>query len=144
MARAARPPRGEAGEPGARVGTVTAARSLAEDVNALVRAEVALARAELLAGVRPKALGAGLLAAAGVLVALAGLGLLLAIGFVLSEVAGLPGWASAVIVSGALLLAALGLALAGRAKLRTELGLDTTKRSLQEDVTWAREHLKGT
>lgn len=144
MARSARPEADGHGEAGARVGTVTAARALAEDVSALVRAEIALARAEVLAGVRPKAVGAGLLAAAGILVALAGLGLLLTIGFVLSEVAGLPGWASALIVSGALLLAAAGLALAARSKLRTEVGFETTKRTLQEDVTWAREHLKGT
>jgi hypothetical protein len=123
-------------------GTVGAVRTLAEDVSALVRAEIALAKAEILAGVRPKALGAGLLAAAGVLAGIAFLGLLITLGFVLSEVAGLPGWASALIVSGALLLTAVALVLIGRAKLATAVGLETTKRNVQEDVTWAKRHLR--
>lgn len=124
------------------VGTAAAARAFVEDLSALVRAEAELAKAEVLSGVRPKALGGGLLAAAGAIAGVAVLGLLLAAGFALSEVADLPGWASALIVSGVLLLAAAALAALGRARLRTAVQLEVTKRNVQEDVTWARDRLK--
>lgn len=124
------------------VGTAAAARAFAEDVSTLVRAEVDLAKTEVLAGVRPKALGGGMLAAAGAIAGVAVLGLLLAAGFVLSEVAGLPGWASALIVSGVLLLVAGVLAAVGRSKLKTAVQLDVTKHNVQEDLAWAKDRLK--
>ncbi len=140
------PPGPEAGSEGAfgrrpSVGTAAAARAVAEDASALVRAEIELAKAELLIGVRAKATGAGLLAGAGVLAALAGLALLLALGFALAEVAGLPGWASALIVAGLLLLVAAILVLLGRKALATPIDLEPAKERLREDVEHAKRNL---
>jgi hypothetical protein len=89
---------------------------LTEQVIRLVRAELALARAELFTSGRQAVLGGGLFATA----ALVGLGGWLAL--VAAAVAGiaeaLPVWASALIVSAALTALAAALALAGRARLK--------------------------
>lgn len=122
-------------------GTGAAAKAVAQDATELVKAEVALAKAEIQAALRAKATGAGLLGAAGALVAVAFLGLLLAAGFALSEVAGLPGWASALIVSGALIVVALVLALVGRSKMGTALSAEVTKENVNKDVTWVKQRL---
>jgi membrane protein implicated in regulation of membrane protease activity len=89
---------------------------LTEQVKRLLRAQMALARAELFARSRQAVLGGGLLAAA----ALVGLGGWLAL--VAAAVAGiaeaLPVWASALIVGAALTAIAAVLALAGRGRVR--------------------------
>ena len=89
---------------------------LTEQVKRLLRAQVALARAELFARSRQAVLGGGLFAAA----ALVGLGGWLAL--VAAAVAGiaeaLPVWASALIVGAALTAVAAALALAGRGRVR--------------------------
>jgi hypothetical protein len=134
-----RPRRGVFG-PAPTIGTADAFKQVAEDTSALVKAEIALAKAELMEGVKAKATGAGMFAAAGVLVAIASLGLLLTIGFVLAEVAGLPGWASALIVSGALLLIAGILALVGKKTIASaDISVETTKRNVEEDIAWAKQ-----
>ncbi len=95
------------------------AAHLSDQVMRLVRAELALARAELFARGRQGVLGGGLFAAA----ALAGLGGWLAL--VAAAVAGiaeaLPVWASALIVGAALTAAAAALALAGRARVKRDM-----------------------
>ncbi len=121
--------------------TAEAVKKVAEDASALVRAEIALAKAEILEGVRSKAAGAGMLAAAGALAGIAGLGLLLTIGFVLAEVAGLPGWASALIVSVALLTAAVVLVTVGRRLLSKAVTVETTMSNVEEDLAWTKQHL---
>jgi ABC-type proline/glycine betaine transport system permease subunit len=123
--------------------TADAVKQVAEDASALVKAEIALAKAEIMEGVRSKAMGAGMFAAAGVLAAIAGLGLLLMLGFLLAEVGGLPGWASALIVSATLLLIAAVLVLVGKRKLAAEVSVETTKRNVEEDVAWTKQHLTG-
>jgi hypothetical protein len=89
---------------------------LTEQAMRLVRAELALARAELFARGRQAVLGGGLFAAA----ALVGLGGWLAL--VAAAIAGiaeaLPVWASALIVGAALCAIAGALAMAGRARLQ--------------------------
>lgn len=120
-----------------------AAKTIATDTTALVKAEVDLAKAEIASGMRAKALGAGLLGAAGALVAVAGLALLLAAGFGLSEGLGLPGWASALIVAGALLVVAAVLGLLGRSKLSTAVSTATAKESLNTDVAFVRQRFKA-
>lgn len=88
---------------------------LGEQLATLVRTEIALAKAELFARGRQAVMGGGLFAAAGV----AGLGGYLAL--IAAAVAGiavaLPVWASALIVGGALLSLAGGLALIGRRRM---------------------------
>jgi hypothetical protein len=112
-----------------------------EDATALVKAEAELARAEITKGAKAKAQGAGLLAAAAALSAVASLGLLLTIGFVLVEVAGLPGWASALIISVVLLLIAGVVVVAGKKRFATPVTIDTTKANVQEDIAWIKQRL---
>lgn len=127
--------------PAPTIGAAAAARAVAEDASALVRAEIDLAKAEVAEAARAKARGAGLLVGAGVAGWLALQGLLLAAGLGLALV--LPGWAAALVVSGALLVSGGLLALVGKRKLATRVSLDTTKRNVEEDVTWTKAHLPG-
>lgn len=116
-------------------------KQVVDDATTLIKAEVALAKAEVMGGVRAKAVGAGMFAAAAVLAAVASLGLLITIGFVLAEVAGLPGWASALIVSVALLLVAGILIALGKRKASAEITVETTRHNVEEDVAWIKQHL---
>ena len=131
--RLAEHPRGTLGETGKKV---------AEDVSVLVRAELELAKAEIMGAVQSKMAGAGLLFAAGVLAFLAFQGLLITLGFVLAEVAGLPGWASALIVTGVLVLIAVILVLVGKRMLATEVSAEQATSNVKEDVATAKEHLR--
>lgn len=121
------------------VGPGPAAKAVAADVSALVRAEVALAKAELRQVASEKAVGAAALVVAGVLAWLAGQGLLLAVGFALALV--MPGWAAALIVSVVLLLGAAVAGLVGRRRLAGPVSLDVVKQSVSEDVEWTKQHL---
>jgi hypothetical protein len=122
------------------IGAAAAAKAVAEDASALVRAEVALAKAELQHAAKEKATAAGLLAGAGVLGWLALQGVLITIAFGLAA-AGLPGWAAAGIVTLVLLIGAGILALLGKKRLARKVGLDTTKQNVEEDVAWTKAHL---
>jgi hypothetical protein len=122
------------------IGTAAAAKAVAEDASNLVRAELELAKAEVMEGVRAKGLGAGLFAAAGALAAVAGLGLLITIGLALALI--MPGWAAALVVSVALLLIAAVLALVGRSKIATPVRIETTRQNVEEDVAWTKAHLR--
>ena len=121
------------------IGAGAAAKAVAEDASALVRAEVELAKAELAESVKAKASGAGLLAGTAILGWLGLQGLLLAAGLALALV--LPGWAAALVVSVVLLVAGGVLGLIGKRKLATPVSLDTTKHNVEEDVAWAKSHL---
>jgi peptidoglycan/LPS O-acetylase OafA/YrhL len=84
------------------------------DMSEIVRAEIALAKAELRADVARGAVAGGLGAGAGYLLALATVMLCVAAGYGLGET-GLPTWAAFLVVAGALVLIAGILALlAGR------------------------------
>lgn len=86
------------------------------DVSAIVKGEIALAKLEIQADVAKAGKGIGLLVGAGVFA-------LFMLGFLLSALgwgihaAGLPVWASMLIVAGVLLLITLLLALMGRSAL---------------------------
>ena len=123
------------------IGASTALKAVAQDTSELVRAEIALAKAELMAGVTANATGVGMLVAAGVLVWLAVQGLLIAAGFALALV--LPGWAAALIVSLVLIVVAAVLGMVARGKLKTPVSVETAKSNMQEDVAWFRTHLRG-
>lgn len=126
---------------GQRVGAATAARAVVDDVSALVRAEVTLAKAELSQAVHAKATGIGLLVGAAVLGWLMLQGLLITIGLALALV--VPGWAAALIVTAVLALGAGVLALVARRKLAGEVGLRMTKANVEEDIQWTKAHLPG-
>src|SRR5690242_16287433 len=95
--------------------TVDLVQRAGEQVGRLVRAEIALARAELAEKGRQAALGTALLAAAGVLALLGAAVLVAALVIALALV--LPPWAAAAAVAGGLLATAAFLALVARARL---------------------------
>ena len=137
---AARRPRLNFG-PSPTVGVGAAGKAVAEDISALVKAEIALAKAELSDGVKAKAMGAGAFTAAGVLGWLGLQGLLITLGFVLAI--WLQAWAAALVVTVLLLLAAGIAAMVGKRKIATPVSLDTTKANVEEDVAWTKSHLKA-
>lgn len=109
--------------------------SLTEQTSKLVRAELALARAELFASARQAVVGGGLLSAAAVVGLTAWLAMVAAAIAGIAE--GLPVWASALIIGGALGLGAGVLALVGRARLARgmpplPMTALTVRRDLQE------------
>lgn len=120
-------------------GVGPAAQTVLEDAKALLQAEIALGKAELQQKAKEKGVGAGMMAAAGVLGWLGLQGLLITLGFVLAL--WLPGWAAALIVTALLLLAAGIAALIGKKQLEKPAGVDTTKKNVQEDVAWIKAHL---
>lgn len=126
----------------AKDGAAAAAKAVAEDLQQLVRAEIAYARSEVEKGAKAKGLGIGLLVAAGIVGWLALQGLLITIGFALAA-AGLPGWAAAGIVTLVLLLIAGVAAVVAKRKLARPLSLEPTKERIEEDVTWIKTHLPG-
>lgn len=121
------------------IGVGAAGKAVAEDVSALIKAEIALAKAELAAPVKAKAAGAGAFAAAGMLGWLGLQGVLITIGFALALV--VPGWLAALIVTAVLLLAAAITAMVAKRKIATPVSLDTTKANVEEDVAWTKSHL---
>ena len=122
------------------MGVGAAGKAVAEDISALVKAEVALAKAELSDGMKAKAAGAGAFGAAGVLGWLGLQGLLITLGFVLSI--WLYPWAAALVVTLLLLVGAAIAAMVGKRKMATPVSLDTTKANVEEDVAWTKSHLK--
>lgn len=121
------------------VGVGAAGKAVAEDISALVKAEVALAKAEVTDGLKAKATGAGAFAGAAILGWLGLQGLLVTAGFALALV--VPGWAAALIVTVVLLLLAAIAAMIGKRKMATPVSLDTTKANVEEDVAWTKSHL---
>lgn len=109
--------------------------SLTEQLSRLVRTELALARAELFASGRQAAVGGGLLTGAAVVGFTAWLAMVAAVIAGIAE--GLPVWASALIIGGALGTLAGILALLGRARLARgmpplAMTTDTVRRDLHE------------
>lgn len=123
------------------IGAGPALKAVAQDTSELVRAEIQLAKSELMTGVTANATGIGMLVGAAVMLWLAVQGLLITLGFVLAI--WLPGWASALIVSVLLILIAVVLALVARGKLKTPVSVDQAKANVQEDVAWFKTHLRG-
>ena len=132
------PPRFSFG-PKPTIGVGAAGKAVAEDISALVKAEIALAKAEVTDGIKAKGMGAGALVAAAVFGWLGVQGVLITIGFALALV--LPGWAAALIVTVLLLIGAGVAAMIGKRKLATPVKLDTTKANVEEDVAWTKSHL---
>ncbi|HEX6751480.1 MAG TPA: YhjD/YihY/BrkB family envelope integrity protein [Longimicrobium sp.] len=119
-------------------------RRLSADASALIRQEMALARAELRRNVRALAADAGRVAAGGFVAALGALVLLEALVFGLGDAMGRRYWLSALIVA-AVLLAAGGAMLAiGMRRARTRrLAPAETLESLRETGGWARDEVSG-
>ncbi len=127
-------------DPLRRLGTKDLVTEVARKASALARKEVELAKAELRTDLRSEVEMAGGLGAAG-LCAIWGVELLLvAIVLALMEGGVLPGWAAALIVAAVVFAIGAAVGLWGWSR-RVRKPLDTTRRSLQDDVRWAKERL---
>jgi uncharacterized membrane protein YqjE len=111
-------------------------KEVTEDLSTLVRKEIDLAKAELGKSVAAKAKGAAIIAIAGVLGLFALIFLLLAIrdGFD----AFLWTWLSDLITAAILLLIAGIAALVARKRLTTPINPELTKKTIKDDVEWAK------
>lgn len=113
---------------------------LAQKASLLARKEVELAKAELKADLRSEIKMASGLGVAGVC-ALVTLQLLLtAIVFAMFEAEVMPGWAASLLVAAVVLAIGTAAGLWGWAK-RVKKPLDTTRRSLQDNVKFAKERI---
>jgi uncharacterized membrane protein YqjE len=113
---------------------------LARKASELARKEVELAKAEVKADVRASARMAGGLGVAGAC-ALLGIALLLvAAVFALSEGGVMPGWAAALVVAAVVFAVGAAAGLWGWSK-RVRKPLDVTRRSVKENVRWAKERI---
>ena len=99
-----------------------------DDLSGIVRAEIALAKAELRADVKNVAMGAGLFGAAGYLGLLASITAVITIAYALVA-AGLRPWAAFLIVTAVLLVVAGILALVGRSRIKKVSPPERTIRS---------------
>ncbi|MGL5857970.1 MAG: phage holin family protein [Angustibacter sp.] len=107
------------------------------DVSAIVRSEVALAKAELRADAVSAVTGVALFVVAGVVVFLATLLLLVAAAYGLVA-AGLSRWLAFLVVAGALLLVSGILAVTGRAQLKRARAPERTLRTTRATVATLR------
>jgi hypothetical protein len=115
---------------------------LSEQTGELVRAEVALARAELQRSVRHAGLGIGLLGTSGVLALYAGGALVAAAVLALALV--VPAWAAALAVGGALLLAVALAGVAGTKQVQqAPPPLRDSADSVREDLRTVQEARHG-
>ena len=112
---------------------------IVSDLQTLIRQEVALAKTEAVREWDKAKSAAGSLAAGVATLALGGLLLLLTVVCVLHEVAGLPWWASFLIVGGALAVLGLVLFYTGRNKAaRVHVIPPQTAETMRENVQWIR------
>jgi putative superfamily III holin-X len=104
-----------------------------DDLSSIVRAEIALAKAELRGDVKNAALGGGLFGAAGYLGVLASVTGVVTVAYALVA-AGLRPWLAFLIVTVALLLVAGILALIGRSRLKRLGPPERTIRTTKEAI----------
>jgi hypothetical protein len=107
---------------------------LGDQMSRLVSDEIALAKAEMVAGGRQAALGGGMLGGAAIVAFTAWLAMIA--GAVAGIGRALPIWASALIVGGALAVIAGALAMIGRSRLRRgKPSLPVTADSVRKDIS---------
>ena len=107
----------------------------------LLRGEITLARAEFKAEAKKAAAGAGILTAAGGVLLL---GALAFVAFLILALAqAVPAWASALIVSVAILAAGGGLLFVGLKRLKAVKGPEQTVHILKEDSLWASKTMRA-
>jgi uncharacterized membrane protein YqjE len=113
---------------------------VARKASTLVRKEVELAKAEVRADLRTEIRMASGLGVAGLCAIFTVQLLLTAVVLALMQAGVLPGWAAALVVAAVVLAVGTAVGLWGWAR-RVRKPLDTTRRSLQEDVRWAKEQI---
>lgn len=111
-------------------GAAVAAKTVIDDFQALLRAEIALAKAEITDGVKAKVWGAGFFIGVAVIGWLAIQVFLVFLGFLFALF--LPGWAAVGMVLLLLVIAMGALGYLGYRKLTAELSLRTTKATIEE------------
>ena len=112
---------------------------IANDLQTLVRQEIALAKTEMLREWDKAKTAAGSMAAGAAVLAVGGLLLCIAVVCVLHEVAGLPWWASFLIVGGVLAVLGLVLFYTGRNKAaQVNVIPPQTAETMRENVQWIR------
>jgi protein-S-isoprenylcysteine O-methyltransferase Ste14 len=112
---------------------------IVSDIQALVRQEITLAKTEMIREWDKAKTAAGSMAAGAAILALGGILLCLAIVSVLHEVAGLPWWASFLIVGGVLTGLGAVLFFTGRNKAaRVNVIPPQTAATMRENVQWIR------
>lgn len=111
------------------LGTLVA--GITAEISALIRGEIALAKAEMRESAKAGAAGAILFVVAGILLAMVWLLLTWAVVYVLVEVADLPVWASFLIVAGFYLLVAVILGAIGAYRLRKARGPQQAKAEME-------------
>jgi len=104
-----------------------------DDLSGIVRAEIALAKAELRADMKNVAVGGGLFGAAGYLGLLASITAVITIAYALVA-AGLRAWLAFLIVTVVLLIIAGILALIGRSRIKKVSPPERTIRSTKEAI----------
>jgi len=118
-------------------------RELGDEISTLVRAEIALAKAEIAEKVKPAAASAGMFGGT----ALFGLGAFgAATAFLIALIAlALPVWAAALIVTVVYGVVALVLAQTGKKKMQEAAPLvpEQTAQSVKEDIEWAKTRMKS-
>jgi len=112
------------------------------DLSEIVRAEIALAKAELSQDVKNGATAGGLFGAAGYLGLLASITAVITVGYALTET-GLPAWAAFLIVTVGLLLLAGVLVLIGRSRIRRLGPPERAIRSTRETIAAVRPTSPG-
>lgn len=122
------------------LGTRDLMTELARKASELARAEVALAKAEVKSDLRSEIKMASGLGIAGVCALLTIALLLVAAVFGIVEAGWLPGWAAALVVAALVLLVGTIAGLVGWSK-RVRTPLHKTRRSLEENVKWAKERI---
>jgi uncharacterized membrane protein YqjE len=133
------PPRG-AGDALRGMRTRELVTELARKASLLARKEVELAKVELKADIRSEIRAASGLGVAGLCGIFTIQLLLVAVVLALMEGDVLPGWAAALVVAAVVLAVGTVAGLWGWGR-RVRKPLDTTRRSLQEDVRWAKEQI---
>ena len=114
-------------------------RGAMRDAQDLVRAEIALARAEMKEEGRRLAMGAALLAVAAVTALIAIVLLATAAAWGLATALQWPIWAGFAIVGGVILIAALIAGLVGRGRIVNGRHLPRTMDSMKENAEWIRQ-----
>jgi uncharacterized membrane protein YqjE len=113
---------------------------LARKASLLARKEVELAKVEIKDDVRREVRMAGGLGVAGLCALFTVQLCLVAVVLALMEGGILPGWAAALVVAAVVLAIGTGAGLWGWSR-RVRKPLDTSRRSLKEDVRWAKEQI---
>jgi uncharacterized membrane protein YqjE len=111
-------------------------KEVTEDLSTLVRKEVELAKQELSSSVSQKAKGAAIFALAGFLGFFVLIFLLLAVRDAFDNL--WATWLADLATAGVLILVSIVAVLIGKKKLSTPLSTELTKKSIKEDVEWAK------